>query len=86
MLDYLTQFTGRFRQFAGRIFGFSLEELDERMSASKAIRYAPVWYCTNKMSGDVGKLPLVCNRISPREVLADAKHPAYRLVQYRPNI
>ena len=86
MLDYLTQFTGRFRQFAGRIFGFSLEELDERMSASKAIRYAPVWYCTNKISGDVGKLPLICSKISPREVLADTKHPAYRLVQYRPNI
>jgi HK97 family phage portal protein len=86
MLDYLTQFSGRFRQFAGRIFGFSLEDLDERMTASKSIKYAPVWYCTNKISGDVGKLPMVVNRLGEREVTPDTSHPAYRLVGYRPNV
>ena len=86
MLDYLTQFTGRFRQFAGRIFGFSLEDLDAKMSASRAIKYAPVWYCVNKISGDVGKLPLIVNRLGEREVLPDKSHPAYRLALYRPNV
>lgn len=85
MLDYLTTLSTRFTTRLGSFLGFDFEESTEKMTANRAVKYAPVWYCVNKIAGDVGKLPLTVNRLNDRETNPDRRHPAYRLVGYRPN-
>ena len=72
------------------VFGGSFgTDTGESMSASKSLRYAPVWQAVSLISGDVAKLPLNIYKRRPdigedaREVASD--DPRQRLVKLMAN-
>lgn len=84
-MEFTNNLAGRFRGALARVFGFTLDFNDARMSGDKAIRYAPVWYAINKISGHVSQLPLCIHRRLERGSERDPMHASHALVKSRPN-
>lgn len=60
-------------------------ERDEKMTAERAIMYPPVWHCVSKITGAFMIMPLNVHRQSGRNKSIQDKHPAYKLMRWRPN-
>lgn len=56
------------------------------VTATTALRYAPVWQAVNVLAGDVAQLPLILyRRTNERDRERARTHPGYRLLLRRPN-
>jgi HK97 family phage portal protein len=55
------------------------------MSADKAVTYAAVKFCVDKISSHIGQLPLNLHKITRDRNEKDIKHAGYRLLRIRPN-
>ena len=63
------------------------ESSDRYVTPETAIKYPPIWYAVNKISGHIGQLPLSLYRRSPDGRGADVatNHPVYRILRVAPN-
>ena len=75
--------TGLGRWFQ-RYFGGN-DEANESMTAERALSYAPVWHCVSKITGAFMIMPLNVHRVSGREKSIQSRHPAYKLMRWKPN-
>ena len=57
------------------------------VTPENAIKYPPIWYAVNKISGHVGQLPLTLYRrtMEGRGAEPATGHPAYKLLKVAPN-
>jgi len=57
----------------------------ERVTAERALMYPPVWHCVSKITGAFMIMPLNVHRMVGREKTIQDRHPAYKLMRWRPN-
>lgn len=57
----------------------------DAMNADKAVTYAAVKFCVDKISSHIGQLPLNLHKITRDRNEKDLKHVGYRLMRIRPN-
>ena len=57
----------------------------ERVTADRALTYPPVWHCVSKITGAFMIMPLNVHRVVGREKTIQDRHPAYKLMRWRPN-
>lgn len=55
------------------------------MNADKAVTYAAVKFCVDKISSHIGQLPLNLHKITRGRNEKDLRHPGYMLMRERPN-
>ena len=84
-MDFMRLFTGRLGSLLGGIFGLTPDIATPRISQSRAVQYAPVWYAVNKVAGHFSQLPINCHRRLERGSDIDRKHPGYAIVHQKPN-
>lgn len=56
-----------------------------RVTTKKALGYPAIWRAVNLISGDIAKLPLFTYKWIGENREIDRKHPAYRLLAFKPN-
>jgi HK97 family phage portal protein len=61
------------------------EESTTRVTYSQAIGLPPVWYAVNKISGDIGQLPIDVKKVVGDGAENDLLHDGYRLLREQPN-
>jgi HK97 family phage portal protein len=61
------------------------EESTKRVTYSQAIGLPPVWYAVNKISGDIGQLPIDVKKVVGDGAENDLLHDGYRLLREQPN-
>jgi HK97 family phage portal protein len=65
---------------------FRTDDEDERgVRYNEAIGLPPAWYAVNKVSGDVGMLPIDVKRVVGDGAENDTRHDGYRLLREQPN-
>ena len=67
------------------VFSYNKSDTGVRITAERAIGYAPVWYAVSKISGHVAQLPFVVHRNVDGGSSPEPSHPAYSLLKTRPN-
>lgn len=60
-------------------------EAFERLSFTQSISVPPVWHALNKITEDVGQLPLCVKKITRAGDEIDYNHPGYNLLMEQPN-
>lgn len=84
----LTGSIGRaLNRLSGGYLNWWLDDSDtfRRMSASRALSYAPVFSCVNLISGAFTVMPLNLHRKTGRNITRPTGHPSYKLLRWRPN-
>jgi len=56
-----------------------------KVSADKALKYSPIWRAVTLIAGDVARIPLFLYERQDGGKERAARHPAYRLLRYKPN-
>lgn len=60
-------------------------DVDERMTADKALTFPPVWYAVNRICGNLSQLPFDYMKRLERGAEKAHSHPNYYLFKTRPN-
>lgn len=69
-----------------KLFGRNTDTISGiEVTADSALKYSPVWLCTNLISGAVGSLPLILYKRVDEGKERARGHAAFRLIHDRPN-
>lgn len=65
--------------------GWDTDSVERKVTAEKALSYAPIWYGVNKIAGHIAQLPVtVYKKLDERGAEKDKRHNVQRLIR-RPN-
>ena len=86
MASFADSYSRALSRMVGGLFGWLNDaECDQRMTADRALSYAPVWNCVSRISGAFMIMPLNLKRQVGRNIETQTAHQSYQLLRWRPN-